>query len=151
MDIRQPLAGLDERQREPTMTTRAESGCPFCTLPPNRVLGRNDHAVWIRDGYPVSPGHSLVIPTRHVGSFFDITADERAAMLQLLDEARAAATGEFHPDGFNIGINDGPAAGQTVPHLHIHLIPRYAGDLPDPRGGVRWVIPAKADYWSHRG
>ena len=133
------------------MTASAESRCPFCTLPPERVLGRNDHAVWIRDGYPVSPGHSLVIPVRHVGSFFDITADERAALLRLLDEAKAAATREFQPDGFNIGINDGPAAGQTVPHLHIHLIPRYAGDLPDPRGGVRWVIPAKADYWSTRG
>ena len=133
------------------MRNTPESPCPFCTLPPDRVLGRNEHAVWIRDGYPVSPGHSLVIPIRHVGSFFDITAEERAAMLRLLDEAQAAATLEFQPDGFNIGINDGPAAGQTVPHLHMHLIPRYAGDLPDPRGGVRWVIPAKADYWSHRG
>lgn len=72
-------------------------------------------------------------------------------MLALLDVAKAAAEVEFRPDGFNIGINDGPAAGQTVPHLHIHLIPRYAGDLQDPRGGVRWVIPEKADYWSQRG
>lgn len=72
-------------------------------------------------------------------------------MLALLDEAKAAAEVEFSPAGFNIGINDGAAAGQTVPHLHIHLIPRFAGDLPDPRGGVRWVIPAKADYWSQRG
>ncbi len=72
-------------------------------------------------------------------------------MLALLDEAKVAAELEFSPDGFNIGINDGVAAGQTVPHLHIHLIPRFAGDLHDPRGGVRWVIPAKADYWSQRG
>jgi diadenosine tetraphosphate (Ap4A) HIT family hydrolase len=68
----------------------------------------------------------------------------------LLDAAKAVVSFEFRPDGFNIGINDGAAAGQTVPHLHIHLIPRYKGDLPDPRGGVRWLFPEKADYWSKR-
>ncbi len=128
-----------------------EKACPFCTLPSERIRGENERALWIRDGYPVSPGHSLVIPRRHVGSFFEVTAEERLAMLAMLDMAKAAAEVDFRPDGFNIGINDGPAAGQTVPHLHIHLIPRYAGDLQDPRGGVRWVIPAKADYWSQRG
>jgi diadenosine tetraphosphate (Ap4A) HIT family hydrolase len=128
----------------------SEKACPFCTLPPERILGGNAHGVWIRDGYPVSPGHSLVIPHRHVSSFFDLTEDERKALLVLLDQARAAAQAEMAPDGYNIGINDGPAAGQTVPHLHIHLIPRFAGDLPDPRGGVRWVIPDKADYWNMR-
>lgn len=128
----------------------SEKACPFCTLPPERILGGNAHGVWIRDGYPVSPGHSLVIPHRHVSSFFDLTEDERQALLVLLDQARAAAQAEMAPDGYNIGINDGPAAGQTVPHLHIHLIPRFAGDLPDPRGGVRWVIPDKADYWNMR-
>ena len=133
------------------MTDMFEKACPFCTLPIARIRGENEHALWIRDGYPVSPGHSLVIPRRHIGSFFEVTAEERTAMLALVDEAKAAAEVEFRPDGFNIGINDGPAAGQTVPHLHIHLIPRYAGDLQDPRGGVRWVIPAKADYWSQRG
>ena len=71
-------------------------------------------------------------------------------MLDLLDQAQTAAKVEFRPDGFNIGINDGAAAGQTVPHLHIHLIPRFQGDMSDPRGGVRWVIPEKADYWSPR-
>ena len=124
--------------------------CPFCTLPRERILGENKHAVWIRDGYPVSPGHSLVIPKRHVGSFFEVTDEERSDMLALLDLAKAAATDEFNPDGYNVGINDGPSAGQTVPHLHIHLIPRFKGDMPDPRGGVRWIIPAKADYWSTR-
>ena len=124
--------------------------CAFCTLPVERVLGQNAHALWIRDGFPVSQGHSLVIPKRHVGSFFEIGQEERAALLELLDQAQAAAKAEFQPDGFNIGINDGASAGQTVPHLHIHLIPRFQGDLPDPRGGVRWVIPDKADYWSPR-
>lgn len=102
----------------------------------------------MRDAYPVSPGHSLVIPKRHVDSFFAVSNDERVAMLALLDEAQLAAVREFQPDGFNIGINDGPAAGQTVAHLHIHLIPRYKGDVADPRGGVRWVIADKANYWS---
>lgn len=122
--------------------------CAFCTLPAARIVGQNEHAIWIRDGFPVSPGHSLVIPKRHVGSFFDVTEAERQGLLALLDEAKAVAFAEFQPDGYNIGINDGSAAGQTVPHLHIHLIPRYTGDMADPRGGVRWVIPAKADYWT---
>lgn len=89
----------------------------------------------------------LVIPRRHVASFFGITNEERLSMLRLLDEARGQLANEFQPDGWNVGINDGPAAGQTVLHLHIHLIPRYAGDLLDPRGGVRWVLPEKAKYW----
>ena len=129
------------------MTTKS---CPFCSLPAERVLGQNAHALWIRDGFPVSRGHSLVIPKRHIGSFFETSPQERAALLELLDQAQAAAGAEFHPDGFNIGINDGAAAGQTVPHLHIHLIPRFEGDQSDPRGGVRWVIPDKAKYWSSR-
>lgn len=124
--------------------------CPFCTLPVSRIVEENEHAVLILDGFPVSPGHSLVIPKRHVGSFFEITDIERAALFKLLDRAKALVSDLHQPDGFNIGINDGAAAGQTVPHLHIHLIPRYDGDLADPRGGVRWVIPDKADYWTQR-
>jgi diadenosine tetraphosphate (Ap4A) HIT family hydrolase len=102
----------------------------------------------IRDAFPISPGHTLIIPKRHVGSFFELEADERAELLALLDKAKAVTDKEFSPQGYNIGINDGAAAGQTVPHLHIHLIPRYQGDRPDPRGGVRWIIPEKADYWT---
>lgn len=124
--------------------------CPFCSLPPGRVVDENDHALLILDGFPVSPGHSLVIPKRHVGSFFETSDAERAALLSLLDRAKSSVEQQYQPAGFNIGINDGAAAGQTVPHLHIHLIPRYAGDQADPRGGVRWVIPEKADYWTGR-
>jgi diadenosine tetraphosphate (Ap4A) HIT family hydrolase len=83
-----------------------------------------------------------------VGSFFEISEEERAAMLALLDGQKRALDAEYSPAGYNVGINDGAAAGQTVPHLHIHLIPRFAGDLPDPRGGVRWVMPHKAKYWA---
>lgn len=124
--------------------------CVFCQLPRERIVEENEYAMLISDGFPVSPGHSLVIPKRHVASFFEVTTDERLAMLALLDAAHARLTDGYQPDGFNLGINDGPAAGQTVPHLHIHLIPRFRGDQADPRGGVRWVIPEKADYWSGR-
>ena len=124
--------------------------CPFCTLPANRIVEENSHGVVILDAYPVSPGHSLVIPKRHVGSFFEVTVLERAALLALLDRAKERVAEQHRPDGYNIGINDGPSAGQTVPHLHIHLIPRYDGDQVDPRGGIRWVIPQKADYWTGR-
>jgi diadenosine tetraphosphate (Ap4A) HIT family hydrolase len=101
----------------------------------------------IYDGFPVSRGHSLIIPKRHIASFFEITIEEQTAMFELLAKARHLLQAEHNPDGFNIGINDGAAAGQTVMHLHIHLIPRYAGDTDDPRGGVRWIMPEKAPYW----
>ena len=104
----------------------------------------------ILDGYPVSPGHSLVISKRHVDSFFEVTEVKRAALFALLDRAKELVAHQHQPVGYNIGINDGAAAGQTVPHLHIHLIPRYDGDQPDPRGGVRWAIPEKAGYWTGR-
>ncbi len=125
----------------------SEVNCPFCMLPAERILILADEALVIRDAFPVSPGHTLVIPRRHIGSFFELTDAERACMVELLAKAKAELDLSFQPDGFNIGINDGAAAGQTVPHLHLHLIPRYRGDAPDPRGGVRWVLPAKAKYW----
>lgn len=125
----------------------SKASCPFCALPAERILLLADEALIIRDAFPVSPGHTLVIPRRHIGSFFELTDAERACMVELLAKAKAELDRSFQPDGFNIGINDGAAAGQTVPHLHLHLIPRYRGDAPDPRGGVRWVLPAKAKYW----
>lgn len=126
----------------------SELHCPFCTLPGERIVVANLHGVVIRDAFPVSPGHTLVIPRRHMASFFELEPGERDALFALLDEAKRHLDRELKPVAYNIGINDGPAAGQTVPHLHIHLIPRYAGDRPDPRGGIRWVFPDKADYWS---
>lgn len=126
----------------------ASKPCAFCTLPPHRIIKETERALVIRDGFPISTGHTLVIPKRHVGSFFEVTPEEREELLALLDESKLLLDADYHPDGFNLGINDGAAAGQTVPHLHIHLIPRYKGDRTDPRGGVRWIIPEKADYWS---
>ncbi|MCJ7501310.1 HIT family protein [bacterium] len=125
----------------------AAINCPFCILPPDRIISESDYTVTIRDGFPVSQGHTLIIPKRHVQSFFELKDIEKAAVLQALDEAKEALDQEFSPAGYNIGINDGEAAGQTVMHLHVHLIPRYKGDTDDPRGGVRWIFPGKAKYW----
>ena len=128
--------------------SRSDSALPvLLAIAPSASSCTSEHAVVIRDGFPVSPGHTLIIPRRHVGSFFDVTDAERADLMSLLAAARDELEREFHPAGYNVGINDGAAAGQTVPHLHIHLIPRYAGDRADPRGGVRWVMPEKAAYW----
>jgi len=122
--------------------------CPFCTMPESRIVAQDSLVIAFRDQYPVSPGHTLIIPRRHVASFFETSTAERLRLLQLLEEEKLRLDEEFKPDGYNVGINDGSAAGQTIFHLHIHLIPRYLGDLPEPRGGVRWLFPAKADYWS---
>ena len=111
--------------------------CPFCAVSKIRVLLRNIVAVAVRDDYPVTPGHTLVIPVQYIASFFDTTPAERESMLNLLDAAKQQLQSELGPSGYNIGINDGAAAGQTIGHLHIHLIPHYPGDRPSPRGGVR--------------
>ena len=121
--------------------------CPFCNPDNSKIVLANSHAAAFYDGFPVSPGHSLIVPKRHIASFFEATREEQAALLDLLAEMQEILVKERNPDGFNIGINDGTAAGQTIMHLHIHLIPRYAGDQPDPRGGVRWIFPDKAEYW----
>lgn len=125
--------------------------CFFCRLikddPRNEILLENDLAVMIRDTSPVSDGHSLIMPRRHSSSFFDTSAEERLAMMELLDQAKAGLDEEFSPDDYNIGINDGPLAGQSIPHVHIHLIPRFRGDREDPRGGIRWALPERAKYW----
>ena len=127
--------------------TDPSADCPFCNLPELRIVHANALAIVVRDAHPVAPGHTLVIPNRHVGSFFELREEERGAMLSLLQECQAELRREFAPDGYTIGINDGRAAGQTVPHVHLHLIPRRDGDVEDPRGGIRWVLPDKARYW----
>jgi len=125
--------------------------CPFCEIvgkdPSSRIIGQNDLAFVVRDGFPISEGHTLIIPKRHIASFFEITNKERDALFELLDSAKKILDKELKPDAYNIGVNDGAVAGQTVAHLHIHLIPRYQGDVGDPRGGVRWIMPNKAKYW----
>jgi diadenosine tetraphosphate (Ap4A) HIT family hydrolase len=124
--------------------------CPFCTLTESRVLFQSELAVGVSDAYPVSPGHTLIVPRRHVGSYFALTGTELEAMNEMLHRAQRDLSGRLRPSAYTIGINDGPAAGQSIPHVHGHLIPRYPGDRENPRGGVRWVLPDKADYWSRR-
>ena len=117
-------------------------------MPIERIVHDAQFSFVVRDAFPISLGHSLVISKRHVSSFFDLEIEEKHEMLRLLAHAKNCLDRELSPEGYNVGINDGQAAGQTVPHLHIHLIPRYKGDVEDPRGGIRWIFPDKADYWS---
>jgi len=121
--------------------------CPFCTIAPEKIVAQNTHTFTVRDTLPVSPGHTLIVPKRHIAGIFEAEQDEVAALWEAVQQARAQLLKEFFPDGFNIGINDGLASGQTILHLHIHIIPRYKGDMPDPRGGIRWIFPDKAVYW----
>ncbi|MEJ2218504.1 MAG: HIT domain-containing protein [Gemmatimonadota bacterium] len=121
--------------------------CPFCEPDEARVMRRTRHAFALSDAYPVSEGHTLVIPVRHVASVFNLSAEEQAEIWRLAIQMRTDLTEHHQPDGFNIGVNDGTAAGQTVLHAHVHVIPRYQGDVPDPRGGIRWVLAGQAPYW----
>lgn len=121
-----------------------ELNCLFCN-PENLIY---DSTFWVAfyDGYPVSPGHTLIVPKRHVASFFDLNVNERLSFNCAIKAVKEIIDKKFKPDGYNIGVNVGEAAGQTVMHCHIHIIPRYEGDVVCPRGGVRGVIPSKQFY-----
>ena len=128
-----------EKKRDPN------DPCLFCK-DPRGVSIQHELAFSARDTYPTSPGHTLVIPRRHVSSFFELTLEEVAACMGLIQEEKKLIDKEFKPDGYNIGVNVGPAAGQSIYHVHIHIIPGYKGDVENPQGGVRHVIPKKAYY-----
>ncbi|RTZ61193.1 MAG: HIT family protein [Gammaproteobacteria bacterium] len=121
-------------------------GCPFCNMDPEAVILKNEYCFAIFDKYPVNPGHTLIIPYRHTDSYFSLTKEEKIAIVELIDEVKRFLDKKFSPDGYNIGVNIGKWAGQTIMHVHIHVIPRYKGDTPDPTGGVRGVIPEKRNY-----
>ena len=121
-------------------------GCPFCSPATDKIFHLGELVLGVWDAFPVSPGHALLVTRRHVASWFEATSEEQADLLAATGIARDAILRNHNPDGFNIGVNVGDAAGQTVPHLHVHVIPRVAGDGPDPRGGVRFVVPGKANY-----
>ncbi|MGY6553429.1 MAG: HIT family protein [Wenzhouxiangella sp.] len=121
--------------------------CPFCHPEPGRIFLETELVIGLWDKYPVSPGHALLVPRRHVAGWFEATPAEQLALLAALPLAKEAIEQAHKPQGYNIGINIGEAAGQTVFHLHMHLIPRYQGDQDDPRGGVRKLFPDKAKYW----
>jgi len=118
----------------------------FSDIEKDRVLFRGEHFFIIRDGYPVAPGHILVISNRVVETYFDLTDEERATLGPIILKAKEIIESEHKPSGYNIGMNCGHAAGQTVMHFHCHVIPRYKGDVENPRGGVRGVIPGKMNY-----
>ena len=123
--------------------------CPFCEfIRTQEPVAQRGTFFAKQDAYPVSPGHTLLIPRRHVETFFELDKQEREDFFSLLLEMHDVLQNQYEPDGFNIGINTGSAAGQTIAHLHIHLIPRYLGDVENPVGGVRGVIPDRADYTS---
>ena len=121
--------------------------CRFCVSKPGRRImleGQFCFAAW--DRHPASPGHFLVVPYRHVADYFDINDEEREELWRLVAEGKKMADAQHNPDGYNIGINVGIWAGQSIPHLHIHVIPRYRGDVENPKGGVRGVIPGSKLY-----
>ena len=124
-----------------------KADCPFCDVARESVVAESRHALAIRDRYPVSRGHTLVVPRAHAESLFAQSAEIQADVWRLVAKVRDKLQSEFKPDGFNVGLNDGQAAGQTVTHAHVHLIPRFDGDVTDPRGGIRWVVPERAAYW----
>lgn len=120
--------------------------CPFCSLERSRVIAQNDFVMAFYDGFPVNPGHTLIVPKRHVANYFDLEREEKEALWEMADYCKTILDNQFKPSGYNIGINIGISAGQSVPHVHLHLIPRYEGDTPNPRGGVRGVIPTRQNY-----
>lgn len=124
-----------------------KSNCPFCSAEETKeILATSALSLAFYDDFPVSPGHALVVPKRHVSSFFELSEDERTDLFRLADKVKTIIDRRFHPDGYNLGINVGEAAGQSVFHVHLHLIPRYSGDVPNPKGGIRGVIPSKQSY-----
>jgi len=122
--------------------------CPFCEVRPEQIVAESLFGLALWDCHPVSRGHTLVVPREHVSSLWDLPDEVQADLWALVSRVRGTLLADLDPDAFNIGVNDGQAAGQTVGHAHLHVIPRFRGDVADPRGGVRWVLPERADYWS---
>lgn len=123
--------------------------CLFCdrkNAQSHRVFAENDLAYARWDNYPVNEGHAEVVPKEHIDSFFELADQHVLALYELVKKARLIIDEQYHPDGFNIGLNDNEAAGRTIPHVHLHLIPRYKGDVENPRGGIRHIIPGKGNY-----
>lgn len=120
--------------------------CPFCHIDTEKIICESNYWFALYDEYPVSKGHTLLIIKRHVSSYFDLTNDEIIEINENIKQIKKILDNEYFPNGYNIGVNCGSAAGQTVPHCHIHIIPRYNNDVNDPTGGVRGVIPNKQKY-----
>lgn len=134
-------------ENESNSVMKGSGLCPFCNPEGcGTIIAESDRAFAIYDRYPVNPGHVLIIPKRHCADYFDLSAVEQTSCWELVNQVKSILHEQFRPDGFNIGINNLQAAGQTIPHVHIHLIPRYHGDVDRPHGGIRGVIPGKKEY-----
>jgi diadenosine tetraphosphate (Ap4A) HIT family hydrolase len=129
------------------MSASTSRECPFCHLGPERILEENDLAFAIADGFPVSQGHALVVSRRHVADFFDLSSSEMLALFKLVYRMQRRLVAQYSPNGFNVGVNVGEAAGQTIMHVHVHVIPRFVGDVDEPRGGIRNIISGKGRYF----
>src|SRR6516164_7828880 len=127
-----------------------DHGCPFCSIDPKRIAFSGIHGDGIWDSFPVNPGHLLIVPRHHTPTWNDLTDVEKTWVCSTIDQAISIIKSRYSPDGFNVGFNHGPAAGQTVSHFHLHVIPHYSGDVVDPRGGIRHVIPERANYLRKR-
>ena len=122
--------------------------CIFCSrLANGNIVAENGLAVAFEDAFPLNPGHCLVVPRRHEPDFLALAPEEQTAVWALVEQVRRHIDAGWRPDGYTIGVNCSEAAGQTVAHAHLHVIPRHHGDVADPRGGIRWIIPEKARYW----
>ena len=134
-------------EEAPPDRVEANGSCPFCRVEPGRFAWSSPLAIALWDVYPISLGHALIVPRRHAASWSELTTDEKSALMAGVDAVRALIDERYQPDAYNVGFNDGAAAGQTIMHFHVHVVPRYQGDVSDPRGGIRWVLPDKAAYW----
>jgi diadenosine tetraphosphate (Ap4A) HIT family hydrolase len=128
------------------MSVNQTDGCPFCNIPPERIVEAASSAYSVLDAFPVSPGHTLVVPRRHVSDVFALDRNEIIEILRLVRSSKLRLDSELGPSGYNVGVNVGRDAGQTVMHAHVHVIPRFRGDTADPTGGVRRVISGKGRY-----
>lgn len=124
--------------------------CIFCHLRDERVIYECEHTKAFIDTYPASPGHTLIVPKRHFATYFEANDDELLAIGRAIQACKKTLDEEYSPDAYNIGVNNGSDAGQSIMHLHVHLIPRYKGDVEDPKGGVRWILKNKANYWENK-
>ncbi|MBC2729105.1 HIT family protein [Desulfosporosinus sp.] len=120
--------------------------CLFCTLPVTDIILENERALAFYDKFPVNEGHVLIVPKRHVVSLFDATQEEITSIWKLIEGVKELLDQRFHSNGYNIGVNVGAAAGQTIFHMHVHVIPRYDGDVEDPRGGIRKIKKSLVPY-----
>lgn len=121
---------------------------PFGEIDKESIILESDSFIAFLDRFPITKGHTLVVPKQVVSSIYDLQPSEQLDLWDAVKETRSMLLEAYKPDGFNIGVNDGEAAGQTIAHAHIHIIPRYKNDQPDPRGGIRWIFPDKAKYWT---